>query len=158
MRTACTYSTQTPMIGHSPKKDSGTCDSEGTEKKIHYANIKQSYAPIHPNLSASFQVLPFNLFSTASCSPFGFSLWFHSTIDTVDPEEQPLSFCPVVQLCHCLILLPIWLWLITLPVIGVPFFPSIPSLLYHGIQMTVWCRGTRQWDPDVWSMEDRQRS
>lgn len=148
------------MIGHSPKKHRGTCYFEGTtqRKKIHYANIKQSHALIHPNLSASFQVLPFNLLSTASCSPFGFSLWFHSTIDTVDPEEQPLSFCPVVQLCHCLILLPIWLWLITLPVIGVPFFPSIPSLLYHGIQMTVWCRGTRQWDPDVWSMEDRQRS
>lgn len=67
-------------------------------------------------------------------------------------DMEPFSFCPVVQLCRCLILFSVWLWLITLPVIGVPSFRAVPALFHHGIQMTVWCWGMRQWDPDVWSM------
>ena len=69
---------------------------------------------IHRNFSVTVPVLPSDLSSKLHARPLSSTSGSDSITDTPNPKEQPLSFCPVVQLCRCLILLPMWLWLITL--------------------------------------------
>lgn len=132
------------------------------EQHLAYVNIKQGFALIHLNFSVTAQVAPLKPFIKGSCSPLGLKSLSSTTLSTLWTQQNrsrgwgALSFCPVVQLCRCFILFPICLWLITLPVMILPPRPSGPHPVHHEIQMTVWCRGARQWNPDVWSMENGQ--